>query len=221
MPLLGTCPGCGARRPLADYLSDAEARLALMTLCDRLSDWPGLVRRVPVYLGLHAPAQSAMAWPKCARLIAELADLVLSGQVHHDGQSRPCTPDLWAAGIDVARDTHRAGKLRLPLGDGHGWLRSVVFDLAGKESALAAAAQEASDRGETPIGWSPAHRRADPTGPTATPASDQIRELCADLAALRRLEQFNPGTHGQTIIDLESQLAALRRAAQPTETHSP
>lgn len=213
-PLYGSCPGCGARRPIEDYLLDPEARQALATLCQRLADWPAIVSRVPVYLSLHAPAQNAMAWSKCNRLISELSDLLTTGTVTHDGQTRPCTPDIWATAIDAARDQHRAGKLTLPLGDGHGWLRKVTFDLAGKAQAKTAADRAARERGETPIGYSPAHEPAPATDrPTqGSTLKDEIREKAGELAALSRLEQGTPGVHAARISNLKTQLANLRSA---------
>lgn len=208
MAVIGTCPTCGTNAPIEAYLLDREAREALSTLCQRLADHPDVVKRIPAYLALHSKPGRSASWPKVARLIRELADLVSSPAVTHSGQARPNQPELWALAMDAAQDARAAGTLSVPL-DGHGWLRKVAWTKAGESDSRAQAARLANARGETPIGYSAAHRSANTPQPQSTAAED-IRELAANLAALRTLEQHNPGIHTGEIIALEERLEHLR-----------
>jgi hypothetical protein len=210
MPIIGTCPACGTRAPLEAYIEDAAARRAMVALCERLAAHPAVLQRLPGYLGLHAPAGRSAAWSKIARLIAELAELVAAPVVAWDRAERPCTPELWALAMDEAQDARANGTLSVPL-DGHGWLRKVAWTKAGAAESRAEAARLAAARGETPVGYSAAHRAFDaPGNPAERVAADDIRELVADLLALKRLEAANPGAHTAEITRLQRRLDQLR-----------
>jgi hypothetical protein len=217
MAILGTCPTCGTNAPLETYLLDRDAREALAALCQRLADHPEVVKRVPAYLALHSKPGRSAAWSKVARLIRELSDLVAAPVVAHNGQARANTPELWALAMEEAQDARTAGTLSVPL-DGHGWLRVVAYTKAGQSEAKAAAARLAASRGETPIGYSPAHLGG-PT-PDRVSAADDLRELLGELAALKRLEAHDPGAHAERIAHLQSRLTALRGGTTPTPTET-
>lgn len=215
MAIIGTCPACGAIASLEAYLTDAEARRALGILCERLAGHGELLRRIPGYLSLHSPGARKTPWGKVARLLQEVADLTSTGTVTRNGVTRRCPPELWALALDEAQDARAAGTLVVPL-EGHGWLSEVAWRLAAKSEAQLQAKRLAAARGETPVGYSPAHAGA----PTAPPVAHDIRELMGELAALRRLSQADPETHAAAIAALEARLAALRGTPTP-QTSTP
>jgi hypothetical protein len=218
MAVIGTCPTCGARAPLDTYLLDAEARRSLATLCERMADYPDVVRRIPGYLSLHSAPGRAASWGKVARLVAEISDLVMAGHVTRNSVRRQCPPALWAQAMDEAQDARAAGSLALPL-DGHGWLCQVAWTAAGRAEAQAEANRQALARGETPVGYSPAH--AAPPSPSGRGAggegesANDLQELISDLRALTRLDRMSPGIHAERIAHIRERLAALG-IADPT-----
>jgi hypothetical protein len=115
--------------------------------------------------------------------------------------------------MDEAQDARAAGSLALPL-DGHGWLCQVAWTAAGRAEAQAEANRQALARGETPVGYSPAHGVA--LGGSAAPARpDEAQELVSDLRALARLDKMTPGIHAERIAHIRERLAALG-IADPT-----
>lgn len=220
MAIVGTCPSCGARAPLDTYLLDSDARRALATLCERLADYPEVVRRLPGYLALHSKPGRAAAWGKVARLVAEVSDLVLSGQVTRNNVMRWCPPAVWAQAMDEAQDARASGALSLPL-DGHGWLCQVAWSAAGRAEAQAEANCQALARGETPTGYSAAHawegRSAARPTPDGGETVNTIQELISDLRALVRLEAVTPGPNAPRIAHLRARLADLG-VPDPTQT---
>lgn len=207
MSLLGTCPSCGERAPLAAYLVDAEARRALAGLCQTLADYPEVVRRLPGYLGLHSRRGRSASWGKIARLIDELGALINAGTVTRASVRRPCPPALWAQAMDAAEDAARAGTLEIPLA-GHGWLAQVAWSQAGLAETQAEGQRQALARGETPLAYSPAHNPAHNQAAAAPVAAD-IQELASDLRALQRLDAAAPSVHAERIASLRARIEAL------------
>ncbi|WP_020505673.1 hypothetical protein [Lamprocystis purpurea] len=197
-PLIGTCPRCHGAAPIGAFLTHDGARTAWDLLVARLAAHPALLTRVLPYLDLHAPVEHTMHWPKAARLIGELVDLILAPTVRGPAGPLPITPAHWALAMDAAADAHQAGTLRVPLPDGFGWLKTVAAaKAADPAAALALAALAAA---------TPAPGAMPPPAPVA-----DLRELRADLAALRQLERYNPNTHTAAIADLETRIAALTK----------
>lgn len=149
----GTCPDCGGARPLADYLADADARVALVAA---LACPAELARLIVPYLALHAPPSRRVQMRKLARLISDLTALISAGTVTRHGDSRPAPHTLWQAAIEQVLTVRDAGTLTLPL-DGHGYLTAVAHGLAVKGQGGSASAGPAADG---PI--HPSHRPASP-----------------------------------------------------------
>lgn len=176
----GTCPDCGASRPLSDYLADAEQRQALAAA---LACPAPLAGQIIPYLTLHAPAGRRIQTNKLTRLLKELAELLGSGVVIRRGQSHPAPAALWAEALTQVQAARDAGTLSLPL-EGHGYLTEIAWRLAAKGHAQAEAQGEARRRGETPMGQHPSHQAAPKLA--AGPRPDRTNGLrrAADLAAL-------------------------------------
>lgn len=167
-PLFGTCPRCRAVAPIGALLADGESAAAWARLEARYAPHRALLARVLRYLDLHAPEASRIHGPKLVRLLDELADLI--------GKDAALPPGVWALAMDEALDQAQTGKLRLPLQDGFGWLKSVAAAVAADPVRRAAA--EALARAPAP---------AAAAVPEAPSPEDDKRELVADLTHWSRL----------------------------------
>lgn len=119
------CPSCGATHSSDAFQNDAKARQCL-----------GIVAELPqsvskhslAYLSLFRPQTgAALQWGKVLRLLTDLRDMLMTGQVRHSQQvSRPCTADLWGQGLQHMIENP---PFKLPLKN-HNYLIKVVYDLA-------------------------------------------------------------------------------------------
>ena len=130
--LILTCPSCGSTWPVEAGLQDACARQALKAA---LALWPpALATPLFAYLALHRPPKQALRWPKLARLLEELAELVNAGTVTRHRETRPADRDAWGAGLVEVIKLAEAGSLTLPL-QGHGLLCEIVHRQASQRQA--------------------------------------------------------------------------------------
>jgi len=211
MALMGSCPDCGAKAPLSAFAQGPEAGRVMEAQIAQLDK--AIAARLIPYLRLHAPPGRALNWNKAGRLIEELVELTKSPVITWERQSRPATPQIWAAAMDKAVGAAEKGELDLPL-DGHGWLRKVAWSDAGKAARDAEQQREALARGETPIGQSPAHR---PFTPSAGQDRDaELRDLISQRNSLQRLSRTNPDVHAEHLIKIETRIAEIR-AMHPTQ----
>lgn len=205
-PLYGTCPECGSKGALSSFAQGPDAGRVMEAQITRL---PNVVAtRLIGYLKLHAPKGRALNWGKALRLIEELADLVAAPSVVWERQTRPAEPKIWAAAMDEAANAAERSELDLPL-DNHKWLRKVAWSKAGKAQAAGEREQAARARGETPLGYSAAHRPL--TG--ADEAQDRditLRNLMQERNTLLRLERATPGLHTDAIAKIEDRINAVR-----------
>jgi hypothetical protein len=126
-----TCPHCGTYGPVESFLTDDDAKRAVVAV----GKLPGeLPRLVWAYLGLHRKpgAGRALTWERVGRIVAELAGLVAEAEIQWKGQRVvPNRPEFWAQGITAMLDRDAQGKLERPL-DGHNYLRAVAYEIAEK-----------------------------------------------------------------------------------------
>ncbi len=147
------CPVCQASYPVEAGLQDVASRQALLAAAHL---WPvELQPGLLTYLGLFRPPQRALAWPKLARLLTELVELLRVGTVTRHRDTRPASLAQWAAGVTEILKLRDAGTLTLPL-TGHGLLCEIVFRAAGQAQQR----QAAADR---PL--HPSHRVLPPSPP--------------------------------------------------------
>jgi hypothetical protein len=152
------------------------------------------------------PLQRGHSWDRVERLLSEILALLTPGTVTHEGVTTQAPVEVWQAALDELL-VERRPTLDLPL-TSHGYLVAMVAGRARKDANRARSDAEALARGETPIGWSPAH--ASPAAqPTAPAGAERLRDLNGDLATLRRLAKFNPNVHDADIARIESEIAAL------------
>lgn len=129
------CRACGATASAELWAEDAATREALALILGL----PGPVRDVCLpYLGLFRPAGTgsgkprALAWTRVVTLVKALRDLVTAREITwKKNPARPCTPELWAQGMRQMIETKR-GQDRF---ETHGYLTSIVYDLADKADA--------------------------------------------------------------------------------------
>ncbi|MDY0308037.1 MAG: hypothetical protein RBR18_16530 [Desulfovibrionaceae bacterium] len=126
-----TCPHCGTYGPVESFLTDDDAKRAVVAV----GKLPGeLPRLVWAYLGLHRKpgAGRALTWERVGRIVAELARLVAETEIQWKGQRVVQNrPEFWAQGITAMLDRDAQGKLERPL-DGHNYLRAVAYEIAEK-----------------------------------------------------------------------------------------
>jgi hypothetical protein len=154
----GVCPGCGFAADLEAYLSDAHWRAALVPALAMPTELAPLVLQ---YLRLFAPAKQALRAERAGKLLAELAAAVNSARAERGGVQHVAPVALWKEGIEEVLKNRDAGTLSLPLKT-HGYLFQVVAGLASRINAGQQRQREAGARGETPVGYSPAHQPFDP-----------------------------------------------------------
>lgn len=179
MSAIGTCPECGASRPLEEYLTDAAQRQALaaaLSLDARLA--PGVL----AYLKLWAKPGKRTTAPTIVRVLSELRALVAAGQVTHDRVSHPAPVEYWIEGLQAVADSTT---LTPPLAS-HGYLIKAVHGIAargraGEERAREKALQSPRHDGQADVGR--AERQA------LTARRIQIAELREQLNTLRRLSE--------------------------------
>lgn len=125
------CPRCDFKAPTVTFLNAAdEGSLAVAVL-----KLPKSVQNhYLAYFSLFRPKTGcAVSIKKAERLTNELAELVNSGFVKQKSQvDRSCSPRIW--GMAMEQMLERAATLTLPLKT-HGYVRTIAWDLANKESA--------------------------------------------------------------------------------------
>ena len=174
-----TCPGCGFSADLEAFLNDMKWREAMVPA---LVLPPALAPLLLQYLRLFSPPKNALRADRVAILLTELADWVTACRVQRGGREFVAPVALWQLGIEEVLAARDAGTLVLPMKT-HGYLLQVVASLAAKAGARAESEGIKTARGETPVGFTSAHRAvADKSTVNATPAGRQ-----AGLASIRSL----------------------------------
>jgi len=167
MSLPGVCPACGASAPLEFFMEDAAARQLLATA---LALWPDPLRaHVPRYLGFFAPAQKRIALPKLQRLLREFVELVQSGEVTRNRDTRAAPLAAWGEGLAEVVSMHEGGSLRLPL-DGHNLLCEIVYRRVSTRAAQMEAASRPLHASHRPA---PTSRPAPTASPESRPAESR------------------------------------------------
>ena len=145
------CPRCDFKAPTIAFLKAADEGLLAVAV---LKLPKSVQNHYLAYFSLFRPKSGcAVGNTKAARLTNELAELVNKGHVSQKGQvDRPCPPRIWSMAMEQMLE--RAGSLTLPLKT-HGYLRTIAWDLANKESA----GQEYNHRQSEARGVSPSRER--------------------------------------------------------------
>lgn len=139
MTIRGICPECGLSADLAAFVNQGEHNIALAAALEI----PALLgSRVVRYLGLHRPPSRALAGAKAARLLTELRDVIISGQIERKGVTRPAPLQVWVTALDQILERPPS---KLPL-TGHGYLYEMVATAADKHAAEAERKREEAAR---------------------------------------------------------------------------
>lgn len=199
------CPCCGTALDLAVIFSSEADHQALARLINVGIPLGG---KVIDYLTLHTPAHQRLTAAKKIKLITQLLPDLERQAITAKGRDWAVPHALWAQAIEQMV-THRE-RLTLPL-KGHGYLYSVLVNMADKSEASTEAKAE-HDRRITPERPPVTVRNAGATSIGAalahiaeTPAMRALRErdakavppsaeVLAKMAALRRGTTFPPIT---------------------------
>lgn len=128
MTIRGICPECGLSADLAAFVTQGEHNQALAAALEI----PAILGpRVVRYLGLHRPPSRALSGAKAVRLLSELRDAIVSGQIERKGVVRPAPLKAWLAALDTLLERPPS---KLPL-SGHGYLFEVVATEADRLDA--------------------------------------------------------------------------------------
>lgn len=170
-----TCPDCGAQGHLSAFFADDEGKRLAAVLAAMP---PELGRATIAYLGLFKPAKTALRLARAVKLAEELTALANAGTVCRDERSgvrRPCTPTLWAAGIEQM--LAQRASLTLPL-ENHNYLRAVVFGLADRADAEAERRKEELLR----LGKRPGERSENAASAAETKLENHLRWVDQQVA---------------------------------------
>lgn len=170
MTIRGICPECGMSADLAAFVTQGEHNIALAAAMEI----PAILgSRVVRYLGMHRPPRRALAGAKAARLLTELRDVIISGQIERKGVTRPAPLQAWIAALDQLLERPPSN---LPL-CGHGYLFEVVATEAERLEARAEKQREEAARSGAKV---PAN---------AAPATLRERSTEEVLAEHKRMQQ--------------------------------
>lgn len=131
MALDGKCPRCAYKAPILCFYQESKDGRIL----EAYAKLPAQVQaHYFAYLSLFRPASgTAMQSAKAARLTNELAEEVAKGYISRQGQvDRSAAHRVWAMAMEQMME--RSGSLTLPIKT-HGYLKTIVYDIASKESA--------------------------------------------------------------------------------------
>lgn len=163
-----TCPSCGAVASAEAWENDARWRDVLQVVASLPAPIPPMVIG---YLSLFRPGKSALSPKKALRLASELSALVATGHIQVQGKvARPCSPRIWAQGMEQM--VERRGSLSLPLPN-HNYLRQIVWQLADEADRQ----QEAVRRDSEAQGVRPKSRNPRPEQGTADGMSEIMRKF--------------------------------------------
>lgn len=166
----GTCPDCGTKRPLSDYLADADNRAALAAA---LSVPAPLARLIISYLELHSPPARAVSTGKLRRLLVELAELISAGTVTRKRETRVAPLAAWQHGLETLLAQRDAGTLSLPL-SGHGYLCEIIHRHVGQKASREQAANRPLHPSQRPFSEQSIERaRVAQSGPEQTAAPNR------------------------------------------------
>lgn len=180
MSLPGLCPACGAAAPIEAFLDAALGRTALS---ESLKLWPPeLAVGALGYFGLFAASGKRVSSAKLARILGEFVELVRSGQVTRNRETRPAPLAAWAGGLEEIQKMNEAGTLQRPL-SGHGLLCEIVH----RRASVGAAKAQAASR---PL--HPSHRpavlpSAEPLDPSHQPAPTRAERSAARASGVKHV----------------------------------
>lgn len=204
MSIPATCPSCGARAPIDHFLTEAKHKQAMR---DALAIPPQLADIIMPYIGLFAPTSGrAMRADKLARIVRELKDLIVNGQVTKNGISFGAPHEAWRYGIETTLSARDSNNLELPLDD-HNYMKTIVWRTARK----AAGQQEHKDEEQKrQRGHASRSGQKDTEEFDQRKAEARRRDLTNEYVNLKQLHKAAPNdAHAKRIAEIKQELAAL------------
>lgn len=183
------CPVC--RNPLSWDVVFAHqgVRDTMLALVNVHAEGRKLLRPMLAYIGLFAPAKTAMRYERVASLANELVALIAPATIQRGGRIWPAPADYWRQGFeDVVQRAHSNTGLRLPL-NSHGYLLEVITGYASKTEAQAETRNEQQRAGHAGTG---SHRPQTTTVgvPAAIQAIAEQPRTAMPASTRQHLDQF-------------------------------
>ena len=164
------CPSCGAIHSAESWQNDADARQCMQTI----SMLPGgVAERSLNYLALFRPASGrGLRWKTALKILTELAVMAKTGHIQSGhSPARPAPPKIWAAALTkITENPPRS----LPL-KSHGYLKTIVYDLADTEDRETEKKKNQAERNGTYQGKGTKHRA--PTPEPERISMDKVQEI--------------------------------------------
>lgn len=164
-----TCPVCRNTLTIETVFAHDGVREAIQALVNLHPQASALLRPALGYVGLFAPAKTAMRYERIASLLAELAAMIRAAQIERNGRTYTAPADYFRMAFEEILSRRDAGALRLPLSS-HGYLLEIIVGYCTRAEAAAERQLEAQRAGHAGAGANPARAAQNPSEPTQRPA---------------------------------------------------
>jgi hypothetical protein len=168
-----SCPVCRNVLTIETVFAHEGVRDAIQALANLHPQASLLMRPTLGYVGLFAPAKTAMRYERIASLLTELTAMIRSAQIERNGQTYVAPMDYFRMAMEEMLSRRDAGALRLPLSS-HGYLLEIIVGYCTKAEAAAEKRLEAQRAGHAGVGSNPARA-------AQVPQPDQEKETRARM----------------------------------------
>ena len=148
------CPVCRNTLTVETVFAHQDVRDAIQALIDVHPEGGRLLRPMLGYVGLFAPAKTAMRFGRIAAVLREITEHIRSASVSLDGRTYAAPMDYWRQAMEEMLARRDTGALRLPLSS-HIYLFRIVVGYSEKAESKAEARQEQQRAGHAGVGANP------------------------------------------------------------------
>lgn len=190
------CPVC--RNPLTwdVVFAHVGVREAMIALVNAHADGKRLLRPMLTYIGLFAPAKTAMRYERVASLANELVEMMRPATIQLNGRIWPAPAEYWQIAFEeVVKRAHSAQGLRLPL-NSHGYLLEVLAGLGNKAEAQAENLREHQRQGHAGLGSHRPNTVVNEPVQLAAVVKDERRAMPPEVRA-ELLKMVGKGRHAE------------------------
>jgi hypothetical protein len=183
------CDRCGFRKDLLAAISDDAARQAIAQALRLPAPLADATLR---YMALFESAGRGLTWPRYAKILESLVNLMGAGTVRWKGNHRVAAPALWA---ECLREMVEHTTLELPLKN-HNYLVAMVYRKADAVEAQAERQREEQRRTDPAKARQEQHGKA-PEAKATEGAPKPVAELMAEAKAKLRGGLKSPPPTGE------------------------
>lgn len=184
------CPVCRTTLTWDVVFAHQGVREAILVLVNAHPEGGKLLRPLLQYIGLWAPAKTAMRYDRIVILANELVTMIRTAQVERRGRAWAAPMAYWQQAMEEVVDRSHRGALRTPLSS-HGYLLEILVGYAEKAEAGAETRTEQQRAGHAGAG-TPEDRKAGITqGPVVLDASLPKRQMPEHVR--EQLQQLTKG----------------------------